>query len=145
MKQQRVIRTSKMVVVLALLGLACSTTEPGVLCNDLDVEVTPTEEGQVFSWDPAPCRLGALLVHPAEGADQVLWSVLSDPGDDTIEGPVTYGIPPAGAAVGLPAEPLSDGVTYVVQLMVTGENGPGLGYTEVGRATFVHTEAPPDP
>lgn len=145
MKQQLAIRTSPVVVVLALLGLACGTTEPGVLCNDLEVDVTAAEEGPVFSWDPGPCRLGALLVYPADGADQVLWSVLSEPGDDTIEGPVTYGVSPAGAAAGLPAEPLSDGVSYVVQLMVTGENGPGLGYTEVGRATFVHADAPPAP
>jgi hypothetical protein len=116
------------------LASACGGNEPSDACRSLTPVVTPRAPDPVFDWS-SECPAGALDVTPSDSADVLLWTVLADPGTNTIRGPATYGIAPTGTAVMTAATPLVSGRQYRVHLRRA--TGPaGFGLELMGAADF---------
>jgi hypothetical protein len=117
--------------VLAIgLGSACGG-EPNDTCTPLTVSVTARAPDPVFNWASA-CPAAGLFVSPADSVQVFVWSAVASPGNNTIRGPVTYGIAPSGIAVMTPAEPLVSGRQYRIQI----SRAFGIGFEEMGVALF---------
>ena len=74
----------------------------------------------------------------------VLWPARMSGGfENSLQSPVTYGVPPQGSEV-RPADPLEPGQTYTVSIFRKDPRGSGDGFTNtrhryVGTLTFVAT------
>jgi hypothetical protein len=120
-------------LVLLIAFWACGANEPSDPCPSLNVTVTRAPD-PVFDWSTT-CAVGALDVTPSDSTGRFLWTVLANPGENSILSPVTYGIAPEGTAVMVPADPLIPGREYRVHLRRA--TGPGgLGLELVGEAAF---------
>lgn len=111
------------------------------------VPVITVSEGlhPVITWTPPD----AFELHVYEGAEDgdglgALWTARMG-GDfaNTLQSPVTYGVPPEGSEV-RPAEPLVRGQTYSVTVFRTDPKGSGDGFFNtrhryLGKLTFVAT------
>jgi hypothetical protein len=126
-------RARLILLLMMSVAWACGGSEPSDPCASLSVTVTAAPD-PVFGWSTA-CAVAALDVTPSDSTDEFLWTVLANPGQNTILGPVTYGIAPPGTAVMLPADPLISGRVYRVHLRRT--TGPaGIGLELIGEADF---------
>ena len=120
--------------LLAVIGFwGCGGSEPSDPCASLGVTVERAPD-PIFDWF-STCAVAALDVTPSDSTDEFLWTVLGNPGQNSILSPVTYGIAPEGTAVMVPADPLIPGREYRVHLRRA--TGPGgLGLELVGEADF---------
>jgi hypothetical protein len=105
--------------MIAALVAACGGNEPSDPCASVTPVVTLETPAPVFDWD-SECAAAALLVTPVDSESVHLWSVVAAPGINALRSPVTYGIPPAGTAVSLPAEPLVSGREYRIWIRRAG-------------------------
>jgi hypothetical protein len=117
-------------VAAGLMLLACGESGPNDNRCDvaLTFQVTPGST-PVFSWSPA-CTVAQLrVVKEAEGDDPEVevWSVVAS--GNTIAGPVTYGVAPAGSTETTPEVLLTIGDAY--RLVVAVRN-PETGVLLVG-------------
>lgn len=117
-------------VLAGLMMLACGESGPDDNRCDVALNFQVTSGlTPVFSWTPA-CTVAQLrVVKEAEGDDPEIevWSVVSN--GNTIAGPVTYGVPPAGSTETTPEAFLTIGDAY--RLVVSVRN-PETGVLLVG-------------
>jgi hypothetical protein len=127
-----------------------------IACNPFDRSQVPevrvgTGLRPEISWTPSP----AYQLQVYEGAEDrkgigVLWTVGGPGGyENTLDSPVTYGVPPPGSQYA-PAPPLQAGRTYTVTVTRKDEKGSGDGFFNtrnryVGVRTFVSGPSPADP
>ena len=104
-----------MLLALCAMIPACGGEEPTDPCVGLTPTVTTTSAQPVFEWS-VDCPANALDVTPSDDTQSFTWFVLADPGDNSILGPVTYGVAPPGTGVTLPATPLVSGREYQLHL-----------------------------
>jgi hypothetical protein len=108
-------RAGAFLLGLCAVASACGGDEPSDPCVGLMPTVTLTSGQPVFEWS-AECPANALDVSPSDNTQSFVWVVLADPGDNSILGPVTYGVAPPGTGVTLPATPLVSGQDYQLHL-----------------------------
>ena len=82
----------RFLLLMVSVTWACGGSEPSDPCASLTVTVTPRAPNPVFDW-PSAC-VAALDVAPSDSADAFVWTVLANPGQNSIFSPVTYGIAP---------------------------------------------------
>ena len=117
-------------VAAGLMLLACGESGPDDNRCDvaLNFQVTPGLT-PVFSWSPACTVAQVRVVKEAEGDDPEIeaWSVVAS--GNTIAGPVTYGVAPAGSTETTPEANITLGDAY--RLVVAVRN-PETGVLLVG-------------
>ncbi|MEO7521535.1 MAG: hypothetical protein ABIW79_06935 [Gemmatimonas sp.] len=115
------------------------------------VSVLPvTVDNVTISWQPDGAQMVRVYRGPAAGdgyGDQLLWSIVANAKNGLRSG-LRYGAASDGAAVDVPARPLSAGALYTVEVTRADPRGRGDGFTNtanryVGTSTFVAAAAAP--
>jgi hypothetical protein len=114
----------------AVLISACGSSGPNDnRCDEaLNIQVT-TGLTPTFSWTPTCTVAQVRVVREVEGDDPEIevWSVIA--GGNTVAGPVTYGVPPAGTTETTPDAVLVLGKSYRLVIAV---RNPDTGVLLVG-------------
>lgn len=127
------------------VGLVACDANPFDPAQQPAVSVTMSGHTVVVAWAPAGARLVRLYQgeRASEGyGPDLVWSIASTDGGNTIASPVTVGETPPGATVDVPlARPLVPGLFYRVEVTRRDPRGRGDGFFNtsnryVGTATF---------
>ena len=128
-------RLRPVTAALLLAALSACGSEPDDPCMSITPTVDLTVAPPTFNWTTA-CAVAALEVAPSDSLEAFAWSILGQPGFNSIVPPVPYGGPAQGGGVGTPVtDSLASGRQYRVTLYRT--TGPaGIGLAPVGQAEF---------